>query len=55
MIVFDPSANAKGVNNFLLVQLRVLHMEWLYLNSRGHRRARFDWTDENLQACWLAP
>ena len=51
----DPSASNDGVDNFMLVRLRVVQLEWLYLNSRGHRRARFDWTDGHLKAWWLAP
>lgn len=44
-----------GYVNFVAVVVTVDRLEWLYLASAGHRRARFDWTDTSWQGRWLAP
>lgn len=63
-VVDTPSALAftqgddreEGAQNFVAVTLHMHAMEWLYLASQGHRRARFVWDDlGNLTQTWLVP
>lgn len=44
-----------GQQNFSAVEVKIDAMEWLYLEVRGHRRARFVWNEDKLSASWLAP
>jgi pyridoxamine 5'-phosphate oxidase len=44
-----------GRENFAVVQCKVSAMEWLYLNSNGHRRAKFTWNNDALSASWIIP
>jgi hypothetical protein len=47
---------AAGFANFVAVIVAVDQMDWLYLSSRGHRRACFAWAaDGAVTADWLAP
>lgn len=45
-----------GRDQFCAVEIQFDTIEWLFLASQGHRRARFSW-DQNgsLTSCWLAP
>jgi pyridoxine/pyridoxamine 5'-phosphate oxidase len=49
----QDEAAARAV--FLRVDLVITRLEWLYLASSGHRRARFVWTDGALSSTWLVP
>lgn len=54
----DPTAEQSiaGRKNFGTVITKVLWMEWLWLNSKGHRRAEFNYKeDTNFKADWLIP
>jgi pyridoxamine 5'-phosphate oxidase len=51
----DDSAIAAGREHFCAATIQVGRLEWLYLAHGGHRRARFEWHGEDLEACWLAP
>lgn len=45
-----------GRTHFCAVEITFYALEWLYLASHGHRRARFDWHDGGtLTSQWLAP
>jgi pyridoxamine 5'-phosphate oxidase len=45
-----------GRKNFGIVITKVNWMEWLWLNSKGHRRASFTYNkDYKLQSSWLIP
>ena len=44
-----------GRENFQAVSVRVDAIEWLFLSARGHRRARFEWNDTEIDANWLVP
>ena len=44
-----------GRQNFCVVLCRVRSLEWLYLNARGHRRARFVREGERVSGSWLVP
>ena len=41
---------------FGIVEVKVNWMEWLWLSSSGHRRARFDYkNEEGFEASWITP
>jgi hypothetical protein len=44
-----------GFVNFAVIRSQVQSLEWLYLRSAGHRRARFVFKHEQWQGAWLAP
>jgi hypothetical protein len=45
-----------GRANFALVVTRATAIDWLYLASEGHQRARFGLgADGAWQGCWLEP
>jgi pyridoxamine 5'-phosphate oxidase len=45
----DPIAR----QNFCVLVAHVHEMEWIYLDSRGNRRARYRWVDDTLDAQWI--
>jgi pyridoxine/pyridoxamine 5'-phosphate oxidase len=51
----DPEVLARCRPNFCAVQCRVTAIEYLYLRYEGHWRARFERSDEDWTARWLAP
>ena len=44
-----------GKTNFAVVVNKIISIDWLYLSSKGHRRARYDFEGEEIKKCWLAP
>ena len=45
-----------GYENFTLVDMEILEIEWLYLYRYGHRRAKFIINNKNLEKkVWLTP
>ncbi len=48
----DPEA---GRESFAAISVSIECLEWLYLAARGHRRARFSWTDGAVEGTWLVP
>jgi pyridoxamine 5'-phosphate oxidase len=51
-----PDGDMTGIDNFAVVAVVVQSIDWLYLGSQGHRRARFTWGERGeMQATWLAP
>jgi pyridoxamine 5'-phosphate oxidase len=51
-----PEESLAGRKNFGVVITTVNWMEWLWLNSKGHRRAGFTYNDEaGFSADWLIP
>ena len=50
-----PRDAAAGEVNFRVILLRFVLLEWLDLDARGHRRARFDWRGDGMRATWLVP
>lgn len=48
-------ADEAAFANFCIVKAQIMHLEWLYLAARGHRRAAFDWRGGELRKMWLAP
>ncbi len=52
----SPGQSMEGRKNFGLVTADIQWMEWLWLNSKGHRRATFSYnSDKSLIANWLVP
>lgn len=55
-VVFDAAATGGGRANFAVIRLHVSAIEWLYLEHRGHRRARFvKGADGTFEGSWLVP
>lgn len=51
----NTGTGARARENFAAVCVAIREIEWLYLAAQGHRRARFAWQNDRLQAVWLAP
>jgi pyridoxamine 5'-phosphate oxidase len=51
----NDEATAPGRVNFSAVTVEIERLEWLYLASAGHRRAKFAWSNSLIEAKWLAP
>ena len=50
---FTMEQSEEGYKNFTVIQCNIESIEWLYLAAKGHRRARFDIT--NNKQNWLIP
>lgn len=51
-----PQESEAGRKNFGMVATNIQWMEWLWLNSAGHRRAAFHYHDDkSFSANWLVP
>ncbi len=48
----DPE---EGYENFSLIFVQVSQIEWLFLSSKGHRRAIFEYSRLNINSKWIAP
>lgn len=46
---------AVGQQNFAVLQIKLHSLEWLYLHSRGQRRALYQWGAPGLKMDWLNP
>ena len=44
-----------GYKNFCVIECFILSIEWLYLASKGHRRAKFFLKDNQVDKKWLIP
>ena len=44
-----------GRENFAVICCRFDRMDWLKLGLTGHRRARFFWWEDRLDASWVVP
>lgn len=53
--VQDASLNDGGSANFLVATLQIETLEWLFLDARGHRRARFIRDGDAWPGTWLVP
>lgn len=51
----DAGLNDGGSENFLVATLQVETLEWLFLDARGHRRARFTREGNAWSGTWLVP
>jgi 3-hydroxyisobutyrate dehydrogenase len=51
-----PEESEVGRKNFGVISTKINWMEWLWLNSNGHRRASFEYSSpEYFEANWLIP
>jgi hypothetical protein len=44
-----------GYENFSIIESKIHSFEWLYLASKGHRRAKIELTDSGSKAHWVTP
>ena len=44
-----------GKINFAVITNKIRSMDWLYLSSKGHQRARYDFHKKEIIKSWLAP
>jgi hypothetical protein len=44
-----------GYENFTYINIQIESIEWLYLHKDGHRRALFNFTDNNINKQWITP
>jgi len=44
-----------GKENFAVIETKINSIDWLYLKSSGHIRAKFDLVNELTQGKWLVP
>ncbi|WP_269505107.1 pyridoxamine 5'-phosphate oxidase family protein [Burkholderia sp. IMCC1007] len=44
-----------GYQNFCLIRVTVMRIDWLELARTGHRRAVFDLNDDGYEGGWVAP
>ncbi len=53
----DPTTaeSEAGRANFAILLVDVVEIEWVYLASQGHRRAKFTWQDDAWAKTWLIP
>tara|TARA_Y100001960_G_C14545295_1_gene762945 strand:+ start:186 stop:788 length:603 start_codon:yes stop_codon:yes gene_type:complete len=50
-----PEINNEGRDNFVVLVAKIIELEWLYLHHKGHRRARFNWLNNNWDSGWITP
>jgi pyridoxamine 5'-phosphate oxidase len=51
---FTMEQSEQGYKNFTVIQCKIKSLEWLYLAAKGHRRARFEFSDYT-KGYWLIP
>ncbi|PIO48212.1 MAG: pyridoxamine-phosphate oxidase [[Chlorobium] sp. 445] len=44
-----------AAENFAVIETQVHALDWLLLDAKGHRRAKFEWQDEMFSASWTIP
>ena len=44
-----------GKINFAVISNKIISIDWLYLSSKGHQRARYDFSGNGVKKSWLAP
>jgi len=51
---FTMEQSEEGYKNFTVIQCKIKSLEWLYLAAKGHRRARFEFSNYT-KGYWLIP
>lgn len=51
----DPERTQEGREYFTAVRAHILSIDWLYLSSKQHRRAQYDFADGKVDARWVVP
>ena len=54
-VVFDAVDANGGRDNFSPMRAHIESIEWLYLSAQRHRRARFIFSSDGVDARWLVP
>ena len=44
-----------GYENFSIIESKIHTFEWLYLASKGHRRAKIKLNNQGSEATWITP
>tara|TARA_B110000438_G_C15676490_1_gene590427 strand:- start:13 stop:618 length:606 start_codon:yes stop_codon:yes gene_type:complete len=44
-----------GYENFCVIETKIKSIEWLYLAAKGHRRAKFEYIENEIKKKWLTP
>lgn len=52
---FAGGSGDAGKENFAVLEVEIQGIEWLYIGSHGHRRARFQWNGNAWEGTWLVP
>lgn len=50
-----PQESESGIGNFLVIEFRIRSIDWLLLNSQGHRRAKISYDNDGFDASWVNP
>ena len=50
-----PQESESGISNFLVIEFKIHSIDWLLLNSRGHRRAKISYEGDGFDASWINP
>ncbi len=51
----DEKESEKGRENFCVVKIKINYIDWLYLKSEGHVRAKFEIVNGNWHSTYLTP
>ncbi len=51
----DQAESEAGWPNFAVIVSSIELLDWLYLDSKGHRRAQFNWTGDKFEGKWVIP
>lgn len=51
----QPDESEDGRKNFLVIEFRILSIDWLFLNAQGHRRARIEYNVDGFDGSWVSP
>ena len=51
----EPDESEEGRRNFLVLEFRILSIDWLFLNAQGHRRARMEYNGDGFNGSWINP
>ena len=53
--MFQKKKVKSGYENFSIIESKIDSFEWLYLASKGHRRAKIELSDNDSKAHWVTP
>jgi hypothetical protein len=51
----SEAESERGWDNFGVLVSTITRLEWLHLDTKGHQRAGWDWTDSRWRGTWLVP
>jgi len=47
--------STQSAAHFAMIEVTVQSIDWLMISRQGHRRACFEWDNEQWQQTWLTP